>query len=90
LFHTVFDRRDPAQLLVRSVVVVSVQPISGHVSDLLQGIEYVAVQHLGAVSLVEAFHMGVLGGFAGLDVVEGNALGLGPLRQGLGNELEPV
>ena len=73
-----------------SVVVVSVQPIGRHVSDLLQGIEHVAVQHLGAVSLVEAFHIGVLGGFAGLDVVEGNALGLGPLRQGMGNELGPV
>ena len=72
-----------------SVVVVSVRPIGRHVSDLLQGIEHVAVQHL-AVSLIEAFDIGVLGGFAGLDVVKGNALGLGPLRQGMGNELGPV
>ena len=75
---------------MRSVVVVSVQPVGGHVSDLLQRIEHVAVQHLGSVGLVEAFVIGVLGGFAGLDAVEGNALRLGPLRQGMGDELGPV
>ena len=90
MFHTVFDRWDPAKRLMRSVVVVSVQPVGGHVPDLLQRIEHVAVQHLGAVGLVEALDIGVLGGFARLDVIEGDALGLCPLRQGIGDELRTV
>ncbi len=33
-----------------SVVVVAMEPVRSHVSDLLQGIKDVAVQHLGAIS----------------------------------------
>ena len=36
------------------VVVVAVQPVGCHVSNLRQGVEHVAVQHLDAVGLVEA------------------------------------
>lgn len=64
-----------------SVMVVAVQPVSGHVPDLLQAVEDVAVQHLGAVGPVESFHIGILGRLSWLDVVQGNALGLGPYNE---------
>lgn len=47
------------------------------VSDLLQAIGHAAVQQLGAVGLVEVFDRSLLGGLAGLDVVEGNVPGFG-------------
>lgn len=50
-----------------AVVVVAVQPISCHVAHFLQRLEHVAVQHLGAVGLVESFDIGVLSRFARLD-----------------------
>ena len=66
------------------------QPVCRHVSDLLKAVEHIAVQHLGAVGLVESFDVGVLGRFSWLDVVEGNALGLGPLGPRMGNEFRSV
>ena len=50
-----------------TVVVVAVQPIGRHVTHFLQAVEDVAVEHLGAVGLVESFYIGVLRGFARLD-----------------------
>ena len=72
------------------VVVVSVQPVGRHVPHFLEGVEHVAVQYLGAVGLVEAFDIGVLGGLAWLDVIEGDALGLRPFGQGVGDELGAI
>jgi len=51
-----------------STVVVALKPIGGHGSHLGQRVEDVAVQHLGAVGLVEALDIGVLGWLAGSDV----------------------
>jgi hypothetical protein len=56
------------------MVIVSVQLVGRHVPHFLEGIEHVAVQHLGAVGLVESLDIGVLGGLARLDVIEGDAL----------------
>ena len=72
------------------LVVVSVQPVIGHVPDLLQGFKDVAVQHLGAVGPIESLDIGILGRFPRLDVVQGNALGLGPLGQRMGDEFRPI
>lgn len=69
------------------VVVVSVQPVGRHVPHFLEGVEHVAVQHLSAVGLGEAFDIGVMGGLAWLDVIEGDALGLRPFGQGIGYEV---
>ena len=69
-----------------AVVVVSVQPVGGHLPNFLQRLEEVAVQNLGAVGLVESLDICVSCGLNWLDVIEGNALGLGPLRQGVGDE----
>lgn len=51
-----------------SMVVVSVQPVGRHVTHFLQAVEHVAVEHFGAVGLVESFDIGVLRRLAGLDV----------------------
>lgn len=72
------------------MVVVVMQPVLRHVPDLLQGLKFVAVQHLGSIGLVEPFHVSVLRRLAGLNVVQSNALGRCPVRQGLGDELGPV
>ena len=47
------------------------------------------VEHV-AVGLVEPFNLGVLRGFAGLDVLQGNALALRPLSQRVCDELRTV
>ncbi len=44
-----------------SVVVVAVQPIGRHVTNFLQVVEHVAVEHLGAVGFVESFDIGHFG-----------------------------
>ena len=78
-FDTVLDQRDSAEGFMRSMVVVAVQPVGRHVSNLLQGIEHVAVQHLSAVGLVESLDIGVLCWLARLDVLQGDAFALRPL-----------
>lgn len=49
-----------------------------------------AVEYLGAVGLVEPLNIGVLCGFAGLDVLQGNTLALRPLSQCMGDPLRSV
>ena len=50
--------------------------------------EDVAIQHLvGAVGLVDALDINVLQRFAGLDVIESDALALSPMSECVGNEL---
>ena len=66
------------------------QPVCGHVSYLLQAVEDVAIEYLGTVGFVESFDIGVLCRFTGLDVLQGNALFLRPLSQGMGYELRAV
>ena len=58
-----------------SMVVVAVQRVLSHVPDLLQGLEHIAVQHLGSIGLFESLHIGVLRRLARLDVVQGNGGG---------------
>lgn len=48
------------------------------------------VEHLLAEGAIETFDVGVLVGFAGLDVLNGYTTGLGPLRKGFAQELRPV
>jgi len=73
-----------------SVVVVAVQPVGRHVTHFLQVVKYVAVEDFGAVDLFEALDIGVLRGFARLDVLQGDALALSPLGQRVGDELRAV
>ena len=57
-----------------SVVVIAVQPVCRHVSDLLQGIKDVTVQHLCAVSSIKSLDISILSRLSWLNVIEGNAL----------------
>lgn len=75
---------------MRSVVVAAVQPVGSHVAHFLQAVEHVAVEHLGAVGLVESFDIGVLRGLSGLDVLQGDAFALRPLGQRVRDELGAV
>ena len=73
-----------------TMVVVAMQPVLRHVPDLLQGIKDIAVQHLSAIGAIESFDISILCWLAWLDVIEGNALGCRPFRQGMGDELGAV
>ena len=73
-----------------SLVVVTVTPILGHVSDFLQAGKDVAVQDLGTIRPVEALDVGVLGRLAGLDVQQFDVVALGPLPQRGADELRAV
>lgn len=73
------------------LIVVAMQPVCRrHVPDFLQGVKDIAVQHFGAIRPVESLVIGVLCWLARLNVIEGNALGLGPLGQRMGNEFRAV
>ena len=61
-----------------SMVVVAVQPVGSHVTHLLQVVEDVVIEHLGTVDPFEAFNIGVLCGFAGLNVLRGVAFAVCP------------
>ena len=54
-------------------MVIPVEPVLSHLPDLLQGLEHVAVQHLGAVGLVESLDIGVLRGVSWLDVIDADS-----------------
>ena len=73
-----------------SMVFVSVQPVGRHVTHFLHAAEGIAIEHLGAVGLVESFDIGILRRLAGPDVIEGDALGLRPQGQRVGDELGAV
>jgi len=73
-----------------SVVVVAMQPIGSHVTHFSQAVEDVAAERLRLVGLIESFQVGILRGFGRLDVLQGNALALRPLRQCVGEALGTV
>lgn len=65
-------------------------PVLGHAPNLLERGEHEAIQHLCAEGSVEAFDVGVLGGIAGLDVDQGDAVLLCPLPERGADELRAV
>gem|GEM_PF-3129965 len=59
-------------------------------SNVLEPREQILVEHFFAISAIEAFDVGVLVGFAGLDVLDGHAVLLRPLDEDLAQEPGPV
>lgn len=90
LIHTVLDQLNPAQILIGSVVVVAMQSFLRRFSDLLQKLEGIAVQHLGAICPIESLQIVVPRRFTRLDVVQGISIVLCSLKQCIGNQLETV
>jgi hypothetical protein len=72
-----------AQRVVRSDLVVSLEPLVGDLTHVLDRIEQVRRQHLLAVGAVEALDKGVLVGLTRLDEADLDALGLAPLGEGI-------
>jgi hypothetical protein len=75
---------------MRSAVVVALPPVFGHATYLRQGVEDVAVQHFRAVLPVEAFDVGILCRFAGLDEDELDRLPPRPGGERDTDEFRPV
>lgn len=71
-------------------MVVAVPPVFGHAPHLVEVGEDVAVEYLGAVGLVEAFDVGVLGRLARLDVDELDTALFGPLLECFTDEFRAV
>ena len=71
------------------LVVLEHPPVRG-LAHVVEAGEQVLVQDLLAEGPVEAFEVGVLVGLAGLDVADGHAVELGPLHEGLAQELRAV
>lgn len=59
-------------------------------ANVIQACEQVAIEHVLAVGAVEALDVGVLVGFAGLDVLDRHPIGLGPRGERLAQELRAV
>lgn len=72
------------------LVVVSMTPVLCHAPNLVERGEHESVQYFGAEGAVEAFDVGVLGRFAGLDVDQGDAMLLCPLPERSADELRAV
>ena len=87
-----FDPANGELLLVRNTGNDAVMWLRDLHTHLLAGEagEQVLVQVLLAEGPVEAFDVGVLVGLAGLDVLDGHAVELGPLHEGLAQELRAV
>ena len=71
------------------LVVVDHPPVRG-LANVFKACEQVVVQHFLAEGAVEAFDVGVLVRLAGLDVLDGHAIGFGPLREWLAQELRAI
>lgn len=81
----VFDWRNPAQVFMGTPVIASVQPIVP-TADCRRHNNRV----FRCIRSCESLDMGVLRGFAWLDVIERNALALRPLESCVGDELGVV
>lgn len=75
---------------MRTFFVVIGHPVVDELPDLGERIENVGVEHFGTEGSVEALDIGVLGGFAGLDVMEADMVTLAPSRQFGGDEFRAV
>jgi hypothetical protein len=75
---------------VGAVLVVVDQETPGRLTHILQSGEDVLIQHLFPIGAIEAFDERVLIRFARLDVTTGHAVGFGPLREDLAQELRAV
>ena len=73
--------RQVSQGIVGTLLVVGNHPVVDGFLDLGEADEEVGVEHLAAEGPVEPFDVGVLGGFAGLDVVEPDPVQLAPGHQ---------
>jgi hypothetical protein len=71
-------------------VVVAGEPIGRHVTHFLRAVEDVEVEHLGEVGFVESLDIGMLSGFAMLEVLQGAPLALRLIGQCVGDELQAV
>jgi hypothetical protein len=70
--------REVIEGVVRAFLVVGEHPVVDVFADLGERAEEVSVEDFGAEGAIEALDVGVLGGFAGLDVVEADAVGFAP------------
>ena len=70
--------REVAESGVRAFFVIGDHPVVDEVADFGEGAEEVGVEDFGAEGAVEALHVSVLRGFAGLDVVELDPVGFAP------------
>lgn len=77
-----FERRQVAERGVRPDGVVVVAPQGDLAARVVQGVEDLLVQQLIAQAAVEAFDERVLLGLAGINVVPGDVVLLGPFQDG--------
>jgi hypothetical protein len=73
-----------------TLLVVLEHPPVRRLAYVVEAGEQVLVQDLLAEGPVEAFDVGVLVGLAGLDLADGHAVELGPLHEGLAQELRAI
>jgi hypothetical protein len=70
-------RRHVAEGLIGAFFVVGGHPFVDDLTGFTSGGEHVRIKDPAPVGLVEAFNIGVLRGFAGLNVIESRAAGPG-------------
>lgn len=90
MWHAVAGRRNVSERRMRAFVVVAPPPVFGHGSNVGQGVEDVAVEHLRAVGSVKAFDIGVLRGLPRLDELKRDAVSERPVLQRETHELRAV
>ena len=82
--------RDAADGGVRAEMVVLVAPVIDEEASFGQGTEPMLVETVITEGAVEAFDEGILHGFAGLDVVKGDVVGLSPEMESAAGKLGAV
>ena len=79
-----------AQRLMWSFFVVLPQPLLGLLSDFIQALKHVHVEHRFTVAAIESFNEAVLHRFAWLDELKRHAMIFGPVSQRDGDQLWSV
>ena len=72
---------------MRPLFVITLQPCGGDFPHLIQRLEYVSIEHFGAIGAIEAFNERMLIGLARLDIPQLNTPVLTPGHKPVGDQL---
>ncbi len=86
----IHGRRQARQRVMRPLFVITLQPFGADLSDLIEGLEYIGIQHLGAICPIESLDESILIGFSRLDIAQFDLALSTPRRKALRDEFGTI
>jgi len=68
-------RGQALQCVVRTLLIVAIDPLMGNLAHLLQGTEEITVENLFAIGSIEAFDVSILDRLSGADEIQWEVIG---------------